>query len=233
MKRKHFTFALLMVCLLIPIALANATGGPKHDDFWVLLEGDNWYLDGTGTGWNQGEWIYYDETDWWNQWFYDDPPSWDRMKHIDYFLDIVPIVPDSALTNAQISVEVALNWSNMEYPETGPDGIPPMPPEEWAIEREVIFAEDGLLPGQIYTVEGAYDIWDYNPEWVSIDVRVYAHGYETGTDPDTEMTFIEDVFLPVEITGSITHECIIPEPATLSLLALGGLLLRKRRKPVA
>ena len=231
MKRKHIVFLIVTVYLLVSMAMANAVGEPKHDDFWALLEGDNWLLDGTGTGWNQGEWIYYDTTDWWNQWFYDDPPSWDRRKHIDYLIDIVPFVPDPVLlTESQISVEVALNWSTMEYPETGPDGMPPMPPEEWAIERKVVFAEDGLVPGGVYTIDGAYDIWDYNPEWVSIDVRVYSWGQNVWTDPATGMTFVEEVLIPVEIVGSIIHECIIPEPATVSLLALGALALLKRKK---
>ena len=179
MKRKHIALVILVAGALVATSLANAVGGAKHDDFRALFEGDNWLVDGTGTGWNGGEWIKYDETDWWNQWFYDDPPSRERMKHIDYFFEVVPLLIDEDLTDFQITVEVALNWSNMEFPETGdpatnPNARPPMPEEEWAIEREIIFAEDDFAPGQAFMVEGMYDIWDYNPEWVSIDMRVYA-----------------------------------------------------------
>jgi hypothetical protein len=57
-------------------------------------------------------------------------------------------------------------------------------------------------------------ISDYNPEWVSIDVLT------SGGLPNIEA---------VSVFGSITHECV-PEPATLSLLALGGLALIRRRR---
>ena len=78
-----------------------------------------------------------------------------------------------------------------------------MPYQEIWIERsELIYAGSTGCEN----VTGSIDIMSFNPEWVSIDVR--------GTN--------------MQVVGCITHECI-PEPATLGLLALGGLALIRRR----
>ena len=229
MKRKHFML-LTVVLMMASVALGDTVNGGKLDDFNILLKGGNELVEGGGSGWrdpeSQRQWFLYNEdttqpNPWWNQWFYDDPPTWDRMKHIEYTILVDPLLTDSEPLKPNITVGVALNWSTMKYPETGPDGPPPMPDAEWAIERYIVFYEDWLEPGKPYQVTGEYDILDFNPEWVSIDVWAEAW------DVDEAGNVIS---LPVQITGEVYHECIIPEPATLSLLAFGGLALLRRRK---
>ncbi|MEN8126639.1 MAG: PEP-CTERM sorting domain-containing protein [Planctomycetota bacterium] len=232
MKRKHIVVVTLIVWTLASTALA--LNGVHRDEFGIVLEGYNVLIEGWGTGWNGGEWNLYDQAPtvpsaWWNQWFYDDPPDDARMKHIEYGFTVIPSQSiDAAVSTYNINVAVALNWSNMGYPETGPDGSPPMATQEQYIEREIVLYDDDFLPNMAYEYLGEYDIPDYNPEWVSIDVWVEARGWNTWTDPATGMTYTEEFLLPVEVSGWIEHVCLIPEPSTMILLGFGALALLKK-----
>lgn len=206
---------LKVLCVLVVAALAvPAVAQPRMDEFngRIFPTGDPampTMMEGGGSGWNNGQWIYYPQTDWWNQWFYDGRPDPDRWKEIFYNIELMPAGMPGDI------VEIVINWSNLEFPETGPLGRPPMPEEEWAIERsEIIFSGPvGDEPIFIWN-DRPFIIPDYNPEWVSIDVRLLDW---TGQSEG------------VLIGGWIEHECV-PEPATLGLLALGGLALVRRRR---
>ena len=231
-KEKMRCNKVLLAMLVVAMLSAPAWAQPKTDSFYGTWEGDNWLLDGGGSGWNGGEWIYYDQDPvWpplWNQWFYDDPPRDDRWTEISYFVDAVPM-PDPAAMMSYGAVDVYLNWSTMDFPETGPGGLPPMPDQEQYIERAyvgTIFLEDGMAQEPVF---GDYTIPDFNPEWVSIDIFVDAwQEIEMWWDP--EFGPIIDIFpMQVDVSGDITHECI-PEPATLGLVAMGALAVIRRRR---
>jgi len=210
MKTKwHVLFlATVMLCL------ASVASADKIDWFDGIIEAGNLVYSGAGpnTGWNGdglGPWYEYPqtepETSWWNQWFYDDPPMpspW--YKEISWGIDIFPSAPSF--------LEIAINWSTLDFGPTGPDGPPPMPQDEPYIMREIIFYT--AVSGHVY-IESSYVIPDYNPEWVSIDIRA---DIPVGTVVNT-----------VQVTGWIEHDCI-PEPATLGLLLLGGLALLRRKR---
>jgi len=224
-----------MMRSLVPLALVGALATwvgaeVRHDTFQVELQGQNQLVGGSGSGWNNAEWIYYPDTDWWNQWFYNDPPDPRRWKEISYDivveLDDPPMDPDEFMRGGV--VYIALNWSTEDFPETGPGGPPPDPSQEQYVARREIFYHE-FLPGPpesyIQTVQGDFLIPDYNPEWVSIDVRVDAwRSIELVQEPNW-------LYIPlsVSVEGEIWHECV-PEPATLSLVALGGLAVIRRRR---
>ncbi|MDD3731456.1 MAG: hypothetical protein PHU88_03670 [candidate division Zixibacteria bacterium] len=123
-------------------------------------------MDGIMTGWGQdayGEgWYFYPETGWWNIWFYDHPEVKNRFKDLWVFF----------FMEGGGFIEFALNWSTPEWSLTGnPPGDPRVPPlpkvdEDLYIHREILYA--GPAMGQF---EFPVTIPDYNPEWVSIDVR--------------------------------------------------------------
>jgi hypothetical protein len=114
------------------------------------------------------------------------------------------------------SVTIAFNWTILGY-NSGPDGPPPLPPlhpdvEDYLIIRDVIFNEGGISGTK--NITGSLIIPDYNPEWLSIDIRVGG------------------VTIPYSISGTLTHECI-PAPGAIILGCIGiGCVnrLRKRRK---
>jgi hypothetical protein len=198
--------------VLILVLATSAWAEPKTDNFWVEMTADNMVSAGGGSGWHPvgstEQWFYYSTTDWWNEWFYDDPPDPTRYKVISYDIGMNPGGPGGM-------VDIALNWSNMLFPASGSDGPPPLGDQEQFIERAVIFS--GVPDGTI-SVVGTYIIPGFNPEWVSIDIRYHNQGT---SEP------------MLNVTGSITHECI-PEPSTMVLLGIGAVSLlaygwRRRR----
>jgi len=140
--------------------LYNAYGVVLDNEGWLA----EWYADD-----HYGEgFYYYDWYGWWNVWFYDHPYDPDRYKTGRVELLYV----DAADGGGPFYFEIAVNWStdiwSLEFPEQGP----PLPPteEDMFIGRQILFATDNPIYEPIVL---EYEIPDYNPEWVSIDVRGY------------------------------------------------------------
>jgi hypothetical protein len=155
-----------------PMKLADDAGcsmtlipAPKMtDSFWVQVDTLGEAVGG-GSGYNGGNWYYYPNTNWWNEWFYDHPFDPDRMKVIDVNFTILPLVPGPSWAT------VAYNWSTPDWPDPCNPPLPPLDPcdEDLYIERSIFFESDLLLWPQI--VQDHFEIPDYNPEWISIDVN--------------------------------------------------------------
>ena len=128
---------LFSVAAVLAFMVTPALAELSVDTFWIELYGNNLFDSGGGSGFNNlngvrdysnmpTPWYYYEYTDWYNQWFYDDPPDPDRYKVITY--DITIQVVDEPAWGAPAWVTIALNWSTLAYPETESDGPPPLPP---------------------------------------------------------------------------------------------------------
>ena len=215
--------------LLVAFAVAPAWG--VSSTFYATVGGDpdNWNLldqaNSGGSGWvdptSGALWFKYpqdtalkdpwqnEENDpmWWNQWFYNAPYDSTRWKIIDLTFDATRI----DASNPAFGV-VTINWSLPDYPS---DIGPPM----YDFDPKTGTAWIGRLEYNTFSIEDegtfSYALYDYvltpdyNPEWVSIDVRGYNF-------------YIE---------GELKHECV-PAPGAILLGSLGvGLVgwLRRRR----
>ena len=123
-----------------------------------LMHGDGENAYGQG-------WYFYPEDNWWNIWFYDHPFDSTRYKMVHIEFDAYPIGPESW-------IEVAINWSTDLWSLDQPpgDSTPPLPgvPEQLYIGRQTVYngPPQGFWDAEIV-------IPDYNPEWISVDVRGY------------------------------------------------------------
>ncbi|KKL25892.1 hypothetical protein LCGC14_2400740, partial [marine sediment metagenome] len=192
------TITMLMTDATVTAVYRSTTA--TSDDFIVVMNPDNTPdPDSNSSGWNDGAWLPYPQPNgptWWNTWFYDDPPDPFRWKKIEYDISIQPLA-----TGVSNYIEVALNWSTVDFPESDPNGPPPQGGEEQFIEREILHA--GLV-SDLIRLTGQHIIWDYNPEWVSMDVRV---------DPQTPNS--EQII----VQGQIWHECL---PKWVNLTVING-----------
>ncbi|MCC7147288.1 MAG: hypothetical protein IT443_12650 [Phycisphaeraceae bacterium] len=177
-----------------------------------------------GTGYDrdldgQGDWIYYPNTGWTNQWFYNAPLDMNRYKEIFYDMQINPFDPN--IPNSWVTV--VINWSSPLWPSG--TGAPPLdliedpigsgiyrpilPPEEqeWIVRDLLVYEGPVPLEGlHLFNTNQPPIFIPYNPEWVSIDV--------IGSN--------------VAMTGLIYHACL-PEPASFAVLSVASLLLFRRR----
>ncbi len=157
------------------------------------------FLNGFGDDAYGDGWYFYENFGWWNVWFYDHPLDFSRMKRV-YLNGMVQKVEPSLPSY----IEIAVNWSTPNNPPGGPPPIPPLPPdqEHLLIGRATVFEmQDYVGPiEQLF-----FEILEYNPEWVSVDVRGF--------------NFVFD--------GVIEHVCLLrdpqPQSLDLSFCITGGL----------
>lgn len=134
-----------------------------------LMGGTDYYDDGTSiNGW------YNYPSGWWNIWFYDHPLDYNRIKIIETNLMVMPLEPGPAW------IEIAINYATDIWSIEGIPDEPPLPGvDEDLFIRRVIFYEGPVdYPMPLYF---EYEILDYNPEWVSIDVI----GFNIMIEPST------------------------------------------------
>lgn len=200
----------VMLALAVAIGLsASSYAQPIEDQFFISLDANSNIVDGGGSGFGGGEWYYYPDTLWYNQWFYDHPFDPNRWKTIHIEFDAAPLLPGAGLF-----LEFAVNWSTPEWSDLGfGDSMPPIPgapgfDEPLHIERFTFIETDFLFDPLPEHFVFDYIIPDYNPEWVSIDVWGW----------NFEIT-----------NGVIIHDCI-PSPGAIALIGVAGLLGVPRRR---
>ena len=221
MKR---SMVLATVLLLLGGLCVSASAEPTVDNYWVNMQNMARFVDGGGSGFDGGQWYNYtlDGIPLWAEWFYDDPPDPNRWKEITYCFDIES-------TGGEVGkmdyVVVAVNWTTMGYPATGPGGpiATQADVDAGLVDAEIVF--EGLVDEEAPVhIEGSWTIPDFNPEWVSIDVTVIPP-FLVGI-PGTP-----DGYAVYSVVGTISHECV-PEPSTVVLLmglAMAGLVAWRRR----
>ncbi|MHC4213131.1 MAG: DUF7901 domain-containing protein, partial [Planctomycetota bacterium] len=137
-----------------------------RDTCWANVDATGG-LQGGGSGYGDGQWYYYQNTDWWNQWFYDHAFDPNRKKVIDVTVWIRALDPCEPSL-----VRIAYNWATPDWPDANNPPLPPLDPAEEAlyIGRKWFLSTD-LSLGSSQGFEARYEIEDYNPAWISIDVN--------------------------------------------------------------
>ncbi len=209
---------------LLGLALVFAAGQTSADTYldtfsFEWTDHDDW--SGEGSGYNDGEWYLYPNTSWINQWFYDGNFRPEFRKEVWISFNAFDASGDAWTDSALLPFQLVVNWTTDVWsndPDTGPG--PPLPGDLTSREQEYEWIGRSIGPLPPSTIEPAsptssyqwavhYVIPDYNPEWVSIDIRPF--------DPGTGLE-------PFQIDGEIEHTCI-PEPtSTVSLTGLAVML---------
>ena len=144
----------------------------RQDDFWAEVGMYGYFENGGGSGFNDGQWYEYPNYNWWNIWFYDHPYDSDRTKALNISFTLQP---NQDVGNATI----VINWATGAWSEQGVPGRPPLPEDvpDQATEDLYIVRSLPVFSGQvtepIYIDQYFYEILEYNPEWISIDVQGY------------------------------------------------------------
>ncbi|MBU8933172.1 MAG: dockerin type I repeat-containing protein [candidate division Zixibacteria bacterium] len=184
---------------------------PQVDSFWIAFDPSGAMIPQMtgGAGYYDGPdavngWWLYEQPDWqfWNIWFYDHPFTYDRKKEarIEFAIEKYDDLADSWLT-------FVVNYSTDQWSLDQPadDSMPPLPGMPW--EDELLYiGRDTLYDGPVDQITGGHfmEVWEikeYNPEWISIDVW----GYN---------------FVIPEMSGVVFHDCI--GSLDLSLVVTNG-----------
>lgn len=137
---------------------------PKIDNFWFASNGFMMEPGQSGGTWDDpdetGVWYqYFDPVnmlEWWNIWFYNEPLDLNRMKIIHMGFWIQPTGPNSVFN-------YVVNWSDDLWMGSGF----PLPADEDHVKRSLV---NSTIIGGLEWVEVYFEIPDYNPEWVSVDI---------------------------------------------------------------
>lgn len=235
-----FIGCLLGIMTVVPsTALAqNDIEDPNHfEGVWyrIALDEEGAYALGDGDGYAAGTWYHYpqvDERGWWRQWFYNGPYDENRKGYLDYAVYIKAVNP-----NLQTWAEVRFNWSTPDWSRLG-KRRPPLPSDVMTADLENKYMQGKTLQciqnWFIGTVEPIkqHTIPDYNPEWISVDVRghnayVYRGAQHFSLPKDPAMGACYDIRTGDCYTGyedqcqapylwqgvgSSCSDCVVPEP---------------------
>jgi len=173
--------------------------------FYITIDPTGAFLGGGGGGAYGDGWYWYPEENWWNIWFYDHPYDSTRKKYGFIQFDAFPFDP-----GLPMELEVAVNWATDLWSIDFPDAGPPMP----GADETMYIGRTSLFFSQQF--EGHYgpfwyEIPDYNPEWVSVDVRGYNFDIIGGDlmhacQGSLDLAFVITGEVPVEDSGACCYD---------------------------
>jgi hypothetical protein len=179
MLMKTFKVIFILITVLGFSYLANCQppeefDNPKVDFYWIAFEyadtmqgmNASWPVDDPG---EDGSWsAYVDDITflpWFNTWFYNGPLNLNNMKKVRMGFWVVKLNP--AMPSF---IDWVVNWSSDSWPAGS--GYPTSVDEEY-VERSPLnhLIVGPPIPGDPGTwVELYFEIPDYNPEWLSVDI---------------------------------------------------------------
>ncbi|UCG58451.1 MAG: hypothetical protein JSU70_02880, partial [Phycisphaerales bacterium] len=139
-----------------------------EDSFCAAIGSVNELLDGSGSGYEGGRWRLSSDAGWWNQWFVSAPFDPGRKRVMELRLLAQPLQPE-----LPCRLRIAYRWSTHQWWSVGKDR-PPLPEDggEWLYVKKHEFFEARLAAvDKPIRIEHHYEIQDYNPEWVSVELQ--------------------------------------------------------------
>jgi len=216
MKYAKSFFTVFAFGVFLLLSAAPAAGG-GIGQFWIAVDQFGEIVPGPisgGTGYPDpvpddplylGQWYFYPQPDpagpWYNMWWYDDPYDPCRRKNVTvsfWYATWNPMMPGS--------IEVTINWSLPGWSQN--PAQPPLPADELFVTRYTpswIIPVAPFFPPMNFFVGPIQLPVDYNPEWVSIDVR--------GTN-------FWIIGLPDGLYSEISHDCYEFTPDTQNPVAV-------------
>ncbi|MBU0983461.1 MAG: hypothetical protein KKA42_06300, partial [candidate division Zixibacteria bacterium] len=161
--------------------------------FYITVDPTGTPIDGGGGGFFGTGWYFYPTYDWWNIWFYDHPFDVERYKTFHIEFDAFPFEGGPSF------LEVAINWSTDQWSldQLPGDSAPPLPGvnEDLYIGRYTVLLTE--QPDGHYSFDWVFP--DYNPEWVSVDLRgfnfiipagIITHACTARRGPSLDLSFV-------------------------------------------
>lgn len=156
----------------------------------IVFDSSGNYVRGDGHGYGNGTWYHYPQTGWWRQWYYNEPFSTTRQGYLEYQVYIKPAQP-----GLPSSAEIRFNWSTPQWSglRTSRPPLPGDAPSAGAeakyMQSKSLFSIDNAYIGTVEPI-ATWTISEYNPEWVSIDIRgrnvyIYRGAFHACTAKDT------------------------------------------------
>jgi len=143
------------------------------DVFEVNVDTDGNIVWSSGTGFNDGEWYHYEDTDWRRMWFYNGPyEPWGLLEY-EYWVAVTRLDPE-----LDGWIDVAFGCATPSSFMVLPEPTPPLPPLTAEEENARVFqfcclGTRQLAKGHAVLMYNANPTFfeEYNQEWVSVDVR--------------------------------------------------------------
>jgi hypothetical protein len=183
---------------------------PRVNDFFVQYDGAGNFTSGGGSEAYGNGWYLY-PSGWRNIWFYDHPFTYENKKtiHIEFDLSPTQVGIDQQLL-------LAVNWATDQWSLDQPagDSMPPLPGTDEAlyIGRAVLLDTAGAV------IEGHFsynfEIPDYNPEWVSIDVQGLNFTIQGGFIRHSCRPSLDLAFVVTGESPQTTGACCYVEPSS-------------------
>ncbi len=137
----------------------------------IVLDSNGRYTSGDGQGYEAGTWYSYPATGWYRQWFYNQPYDATGKGHLQY--DVYVRALD---TTKPTTIEINVNWTTPQWSQSHAKQ-PPLPKDASTSLQEAQY----MLSRGLYRIDNqsikpttqsfTFTVEQYNPEWVSIDIR--------------------------------------------------------------
>lgn len=171
MRQIKGILVLAALVTLASTAQAQIEDPDLYPGTWYRIEfdEDGNYSGGDGDG---SGWYYYPTADRYRMWFENGAYDPNRKGYLEYWAYIMPVKP-----GASSSCSIYFNWTTPEWSALGnkyppmPEDVPTMNEENEYMSGANLHSFENLVNFESIEPVDSMSINEYNPDWVSIDIR--------------------------------------------------------------